>query len=395
VGSALVHRFGILGPIEVWSDGGRLDLGGPRQLRLFALLLVNANRAVPNDQLIEALWGPESSPGAAKRLQVAIVRLRKALGEQSVQTIGGGYRLVVEPRDLDADAFNERVKHGRHALDRGEAPVASEFLRSALSMWRGPALAEVAYEPFAQAEIRRLDELRLNALEERIEADLQLGRHFDLVGELDALVAEHPTRERFPRQLMLALYRSGRQADALEIFQRARAGLAERLGLEPGPALQSMQAQVLAHDPALDLPREPVTAKEWKVVAEPPAPAPPSRAFLVVRAGHSGQRIIRLDGARQLTLGREPNTDVPLTGDPKISRVHALLERVGDDWSISDDGLSRNGTYCNGKRIHRLQRLEDGDLLRIGATTIIFRNPVQTTHNTTAASTGSHRAVRR
>jgi DNA-binding SARP family transcriptional activator len=209
-------KFAILGPIEL-SDGERWkSAGGPRQVALLAFLLLHANRAVSAESLIEALWGDRDPAGATKRLHVAIGRLRKALdghGDKSqLRTAASGYLLAVGPGELDADVFEAGVKVGRRALDAGEPARAAVLLREALARWRGPPLAEVAFESFAQAEIRRLEELRLAALEARVEADLQAGRHAALVGELDALVAAHPARERLAGQLMVALYRCGRQA---------------------------------------------------------------------------------------------------------------------------------------------------------------------------------------
>jgi predicted ATPase/DNA-binding SARP family transcriptional activator len=252
--------FRVLGPIEAWSGGTRLALGGPQLVKLLAFLLLNANRAVSADAVIDAVWGAERD-GAAKRLQMGVVRLRRALepldGQDAprLRTVSGGYLLSVAPGELDAEVFAERALAARDGLDAeaGNPAHARELLSEALGLWRGPPYAEVAFEDFAQAEIRRLEELWLEALESRVDADLQLGVHARVVGELRALVAEHPTRERLASQLMLALYRCGRQADALEVYQQTRARLAEDLGLEPGPALVALQRQILEHANSLDL----------------------------------------------------------------------------------------------------------------------------------------------
>ena len=249
--------FRVLGTVEAWADERRLALGGPRQVTLLAFLLLNANRAVSADALIDAVWGPERD-GAVKRLQMAIARLRKALGPLetddggALRTVGGGYLLSVGPGELDAEVFEDRMRDGRSALERGDARRASDLLAQALALWRGPALAQVSFEDFAQSEIGRLEELRLAALESRIEARLEFGEHSQLLAELEALTIHHPTRERLTAQLMLALYRSGRQAEALEVFQRARTRLAEELGLDPGPALQALQVAILEQAPTLD-----------------------------------------------------------------------------------------------------------------------------------------------
>jgi len=247
----------ILGPVEASIGEQSLPVGGRTQLKLFAFLVLHANRAVSTDALIDAVWGPTRS-GADNRLQMAIARLRRALeplnGDAGplIRTVSGGYMLSIGPDQLDAELFQARVQDGRRALEAGEPAHASELLEGALQLWRGPPLAEVAFEDFAQGEIRRLEELRLIALEARIDADLRLGRHDAVIGELEGLLVDQPTREHLAGQLMLALYRCGRQADALEVYQRARAHLAQELGLEPGPALKTLQAEILEQAPSLE-----------------------------------------------------------------------------------------------------------------------------------------------
>jgi predicted ATPase/DNA-binding SARP family transcriptional activator/Tfp pilus assembly protein PilF len=251
-----VSCFRVLGPVEAWTDERRLVLGGPRQVALLAFLLLHANRAVSADALIDAVWGSERD-GAAKRLQMGVLRLRRslaALDDQDgsrLRTVSGGYLLSVRPGELDAEVFAERVREGRRVLEEDDPARASGLLGESLGLWRGPPLAEVAFEDFAQAEIRRLEELRLVALETRIDADLQLGHHGGLIPELEARLAEQPTRERIAGQLMTALYRSGRQTDALEVYQRTRAHLAKELGLDPGPALRTLRDQILGQDAVL------------------------------------------------------------------------------------------------------------------------------------------------
>ncbi|MCA1702180.1 MAG: winged helix-turn-helix domain-containing protein, partial [Actinobacteria bacterium] len=256
-------RFRILGPIEVVDSERPLPLGGRRQLALLAFLLLHANRVVSADVLLDKVW-PKSGPERRGALKVAIVRLRKALeplAEEAspVQTQPAGYRLAVAEGELDADVFEAAVADGRQALAAEDPRRAAEALRGGLALWRGPALAEVAYEDFAQAEIRRLDELRLSARELLLEAELAAGRHREVLPELEALVAElepvegeHALRERLYGYLMLALYRCGRQAEALEAFEQARRMLKE-VGLEPGPELRRVQTAVLRHDAWLQL----------------------------------------------------------------------------------------------------------------------------------------------
>jgi DNA-binding SARP family transcriptional activator/ABC-type branched-subunit amino acid transport system substrate-binding protein/streptogramin lyase len=248
----------ILGPLEVFVEGQRIEIRGGKQRELLAVLLVNANEIVTPDRLIDDLWGASPPPTAAKTLQAHVSRLRAALGSSSdaLETHGHGYRLRVEG-ELDAETFRNSLEGGRRALARGEASAAAETLREALALWRGPALAEFRYAEFAQAEIARLEELRLAAQEERIDAELELGRHDELVVELEVLVAEHPLRERLRGQLMLALYRSGRQAESLQTYQEGRRALAEELGLEPSANLQDLERRVLEHDPELAAPERP------------------------------------------------------------------------------------------------------------------------------------------
>ena len=246
-------EFRVLGPLEAVQDGRSIALGGPKQRALLALLLLNANEVVSSDRLIDELWGQEPPETVRTVLQVYVSRLRKELG-QALATRPPGYVLRVEPGELDLDRFEELAAQGRRALTAGDAVVASGRLGEALACWRGPALADLAFEPFAQREIARLEEARVACLEGRIEADLALGRNAELVGELEALVAAHPLRERLRSQLMLALYRSGRQAEALETYQQTRRSLVDELGIDPSSELQRLEKAILNQDPGLDLP---------------------------------------------------------------------------------------------------------------------------------------------
>jgi len=245
-------EFRILGPLEVWDGDHEVSLGGPKPRALLALFLLHLNEVVPADRLIDELWGEDSPEGAAAALRVNVSRLRKALPPDVLTTRSPGYVIRVEPDELDLHRFERLVDEGRGLLARSLAADASGRLRDALSLWRGPALADFAYESFAQAAIARLEEIRLAAVELRIDADLALARHDELVGELEALVAEHPLRERLRGYLMTALYRSGRQAEALEAYQDARRALVDGLGIDPSPALQELERAILRQDPSLD-----------------------------------------------------------------------------------------------------------------------------------------------
>jgi DNA-binding SARP family transcriptional activator len=242
-------EFRILGPLEVIDGERTLDLGGAKQRSLLAVLLLNANEVVSSDRLIDALWGEEPPETAGQAIHVYVSQLRRVLGRDRVETKAPGYLLRVDRGELDAYQFEALLDQGK-ASDLEAGPAK---LREALALWRGRPLEEFAYERFAQLEIGRLEELRLACVEERVDADLACGRHSELVGELDALVAKHPLRERLRGQLMVALYRSGRQAEALEAYQEARRVLVDELGIEPARSLRELEKAILRQDRWLDL----------------------------------------------------------------------------------------------------------------------------------------------
>ena len=245
--------FRVLGPLEVRHDGRSLALGGHKQRSLLAILLLRANEAVSDDVLADGLWGEHPPKTAGTALQVHVSALRKLLSAERLERRAPGYLLHVEPEELDLARF-ERLC----AEARGREPeAAAGMLAEALALWRGQPLADFAYDGFAQNEIARLEELRLGAVEQRIEAELACGRHAELIGELEALVGEHPLRERLREQQLLALYRCGRQAEALEAYREARQTLVEGLGIEPSPALKELEKAILAQDVALDAVAEP------------------------------------------------------------------------------------------------------------------------------------------
>jgi YVTN family beta-propeller protein len=252
-------EFRILGPLEVEDDGRVLPLGGAKQRALLALLLLHANEVVSRDRLIDDIWGERAPETAATALQGYVSGLRKALGVERILTRAPGYLLQVDSNEVDLARFEQMARAGRDALASGDAERASAMLAEALALWHGLPLADLDATAFAYAERLRLEELRVSAIEERIEAELTLGRHAALVVELEALVAEHPLREKLRGQLMLALYRCGRQAEALQVYQEARRLLVGDLGLEPGTALRSLEQAILNHDPALE-PRPSTTA---------------------------------------------------------------------------------------------------------------------------------------
>src|SRR5947209_6068562 len=251
----------LLGPFEVWEGDRRLSIGGGKQLALLVLLVLNRNEVVSTDRIVEALWDGRPPPTASKNVQIYVSQLRKMLGEDAIVTRSGGYSVNLPPDAVDAARLEESLARGRELLANGDNTAAAGTLRKGLSLWRGSPLVDVAYADFAQAEINRLEELHNSAVEERNQADLELGRHAELVPELESLVREHPHRERLREQLMLALYRSGRQADALAAFRTARQTLVDELGLEPGRPLRELEREILAHDPRLDAPKRGVAIR--------------------------------------------------------------------------------------------------------------------------------------
>jgi DNA-binding SARP family transcriptional activator len=249
-------EFRILGPLEVVDADGPLALGGERQRALLALLLTRANEAVSTDRLIDQLWGARPPKQALNTIQYYVSQLRKTFGADRIVTRAPGYMIRVERDELDLARFERLSQEG-----------SAESLHAALELWRGPALADLEYESFAREEASRLEELRLVVHERRIEADLEGGRTAELVSELERLIAVHPLRERLRGQLMLALYRSGRQAEALAAYQAARSALVEELGIEPGPELQELERAMLRQDRSLDVVREPPAAERSILVA--------------------------------------------------------------------------------------------------------------------------------
>ncbi|HEY2437834.1 MAG TPA: BTAD domain-containing putative transcriptional regulator, partial [Solirubrobacteraceae bacterium] len=245
-------EFLLLGPLEVRDQGRVLPIVGARQRSLLAVLLLHANEVVSTDRLIDDVWRGEPPDTADNALQRQVSRLRHVLqpGEHVLVTRAPGYMLRIAPDTLDLERFRRLADEARR-VRRDDPGAAAALLREALALWRGEPLADFAFEPFAQVEVTRLEEMRIAALEELVDADLAAGAHDAAVAEIEALLAEHPLRERLRGQLMLALYRSGRQADALRVYREGRATLVEELGIEPGPELRALEKSILVHDPSL------------------------------------------------------------------------------------------------------------------------------------------------
>jgi DNA-binding SARP family transcriptional activator/class 3 adenylate cyclase len=324
--------FRILGPLEVLADGRDLTPARPKQRALLALLLLRANEIIASDELIEALWGGEPPHTAQTALHGHVSALRKLLGRDVIETRPPGYLLRVPPEQIDIGRLQTLIGGARAIADESDR---ADQLRAALDLFRGEPLADFRYEDFATTEAQRLEELRLAALEERIEADLAVGRQDDLIVELKRLVADNPTRERLWGQLMLALYRAGRQAEALQTYQDARRVLAEELGLEPGPALKELERKVLAHDPDLAarprLEGRPATTPESKESEQAPGPLPsePARA---ARPHHERKLVTilfcELAGVAGRSEQHDPE-DLQALLESQPPRVRDQIERFG------------------------------------------------------------------
>ena len=287
-------EFRILGSVEVADDGVTKDLGGLRERTLLARLLLSAGQVVSADRLAEDLWAGLLPPQCLATLRVYISRLRRALGPASAAllTQPPGYRMVISPGQLDASRFAGLVAAGRQELAAGRPGAAAAKLREALGLWRGPPLSDVADFSFAQAEVARLAEARLAAVEDLVEADLAGGHHAAVTSELDGLVATHPLRERLCGQRMLALYRCGRQAEALAAYRELRGRLADELGIDPNPALHRLHEAILRQEPGLDwvAPREPGPREPARREFGPPEPGAPDGGVQPVRPAAAGSR---------------------------------------------------------------------------------------------------------
>lgn len=341
--------YRILGPVEV--DDGSTPLPLPASLlALLTLLLLHANEVVSADRLREELWGDDQPGSGAAALQVRVSQLRKALGPgaERLRTQPPGYMLDVGPRELDLDRF-VRLVDGTAAA---EPTAAAASLREALALWRGPALANLAYEEFAQPAIHRLEELRVAALERRVDADLALGRHVELVPELEALVSEHPFRERPRAQLMLALYRSGRQAEALDAYRAARETLVAEIGIEPGPELRELEQAILRQDPALGGARVPPRLRAILVVpsaddrvdvllslAMPLAVRPPKEVILA-RIVHDqaelGAAAALLDKRRRIAADEVAVRTAAFVSSPSGGDVTRFADEQGVELTLVD-----------------------------------------------------------
>src|SRR5919198_2788333 len=317
--------FRILGPLEVRDGEREVRLRGGKQRALLALLLVNANRTLAIDRIVDELWGDDVPETAQKMVQIYVSQLRKLLPEGVLRTRPPGYALDLAREQLDLDRFERLVADGRAALADGDAVLAAERLAEADAIWRGPALAEFASEPFARPEGARLEELRLAALEERLDADLLRGRDADFVGELELLVSRHPLREGLRRRQMLALYRTGRQAEALAAYQEARRVLADELGIEPSQALRQLERRILQQDRSLDL-TVPTSAVDEEAAVAPATLVERDDALTSATSG--AERLVPADERKLATVVFADLVDATaLASEQDPERTRALLDR--------------------------------------------------------------------
>ncbi len=320
-------RYQLLGPFDVFDETGRsLALGGERQRALLALLALHANEVVSTDRIVDSLWADDPPETASNVIQVYVSRLRRALepdlqrGEKPsiLLTRRPGYTLRVLEGEVDASGFTQKASDGRVALESNNPGVAASLLRSALDLWTGDALADFAYEPFAASFVTRLSEERIGAIEDLVDARLTLGEHDQLIGELEELVDRHPFRERLRAQLMLALYRGGRQADALRAFRSAADSLLDELGIDPGPELQSLEGRILNQDPDLQPVVTPsVHDNTIPLIGRSRHVAALADAVAIAKAG--GSVLVRLIGEPGAGVGR------------LLDEAEALSEAVGLD----------------------------------------------------------------
>jgi DNA-binding SARP family transcriptional activator len=361
-------RFNVLGAMEVRTGDEMVDLG-PRMVRaVLAALLVEVNKPVTTDRLIDQLWGENPPATAGSALQVHISALRRTLepdrrrGEPPgiVLTQGSGYVLRVDPANVDAWRFEAGTLEACRELAGGRPRRVREKADEALSLWRGQPYADLAFESFVQPEIARLEQLRSTAMEAAMEAELALGNHAAMISELERLVALHPLRERLRELFILALYRSGRQAEALRAYEDARRTLGDELGIEPSPSLQRLEADILQQASSLD----------WQPTADGRATDLGSVDLGDVTLEWAGASVALTD--ERMTIGRSESSSIPLD-DAAVSRLHAVLQCYPGGWSIRDLG-SANGTFVNGEPLAGEQQLRPGDEIRVGSISLVFRS---------------------
>lgn len=367
-GSGPILDVRLLGPLELRVDGVPLPLPGGKPKALLAALLVSRNRVVPSDSLADAIWDTEVPTNFLATMQVHVSTLRRALrplsdpGLLTVTTRSPGYRVVVDEALVDLGRFGRWVRAGNEMLAAQRYTEAAERLRAALAEWAGPALADLRGLRFADDFAAAVEEERLVAVQARIEADLACSMESAVIGELVTLTGQYPLREPFWIQLITALYRSGRQADALDAARRIRELLGDELGIDPSRALRELEQRVLRQEavgPAVPLasPSMQRTVAETAIVL--------SRARVRLPSGESLPV-----PSRGLRLGRMDDNDLVIAGQ-KVSRYHAVVAETANGFTVTDL-RSTNGTHVNEERVVDSHLLRDGDRIRVGGTELVF-----------------------
>jgi DNA-binding SARP family transcriptional activator len=353
--------YTLLGPVGVVGDEGRVGPSAAKPRALLALLLLHANRSVPLDRIVDELWPDDPPETAAKAVQTYVSQLRKLAGDDRLEHAGHGYRLAVEVDEVDAHRFEALLARGRSELEESAPEAARATLAEALDLWRGRALEDVE-APFAQPAAARLEGLRLDALEGRFDAELRLSRHRAAAAELERLAEREPSRERLVELAMLALYRSGRQADALALFRRVRTRLVDELGLEPGRRLLDLERAILQGDPSLEAPE----ASTPRLTPEPetrPSPARPRRGIVLAAAGVAAACVVAVaavvllaarDGDGTGTPPPPPAAAAPLR--PFVVKLEGFLVQSGEGRALVGQ-LVRQALECRVPADRALSRL--------------------------------------
>lgn len=357
-------QFAVLGPLRVERGGAEVDIGGPRQRLLLAALLLSANRTVSVDRLIDLLWGETPSDRSLPTLHVYVAKLRKALGGGSgvVETVRPGYRINVDPKQVDLLRFDDTSNRARQAVTAGDLDTGAELFRETLEIPRGELLADLADEDLVFQETQAYRRKLATVTADAFDCEIRRGRHTEILGDLERLVIDNPLDERLCGLAMLALYRSGQQTEALAAYRRLRTTLGEELGIEPGPELQDLELKMLNHDPTLANSGMPSRLTEAS-----PTVTRSSRLPATARLEIDGKRI---DLRRVVTTIGRLHDQAVVIDDSDVSRRHAEIRRTSEGFVIHDVG-STNGTSVNGERVAS-HLLASGDEIAVGDTVIVF-----------------------
>jgi len=361
-------RFSILGPLTVECDGAPVDIGGPKQRLLLGVLLLAAGQVVASDRLIDRLWQSPDADRTASTLHVGIAKLRRSLAAGAganvpiIETVRPGYRIHVDESSLDLLRFRALADRARREMAGGDLRSACQGFREALALRRGELLADLADEALVREEAVHLERTMTGVAIDAYRCDLQLGRHAEAVAGLGRLFNEHPFDERLCGLLMVAQYRAGQQAQALEVARRLRQHLADELGVEPGPEITELERQILQHDPALAAPRVDSGTLDDRSTLVRSSRTPPTASLRI------GDRQVPITRT-VTTIGRRRDQAV-MVPDPDVSRHHAEIRMTDDGFLLIDIG-STNGTRVNGVRISQ-HPLEDGEVIEVGSTRMVF-----------------------